>query len=200
MPTFGRAMLNTLTRPGLHLSQSRDRRRAAAAACSPRSGAATDRASTVAVHPARLALEQPAPWRAAYRLREAIEPVASFLGSARRSGLRFECHLGLNAVESLPLGPGDGSWSPTSDTARSRSRRMPPPRPEARRLRTMRCRAPLRDRKRSWINHGCVDRRTNGRHRSHHGTNPLLFPCRADNVAARPRSSGMPLAKGADRP
>ena len=56
-----------------------------------------------------LALEQPAPWRATSRLREAIEPVASFLGS-RPDDLVFVSNVtsGLNAVlKSLPLGPGD---------------------------------------------------------------------------------------------
>ncbi|MCU1384374.1 MAG: aminotransferase class [Acidobacteria bacterium] len=56
-----------------------------------------------------LAFEQPAPWRPASRLREAIEPVASLLGS-KADDLVFVSNVtsGLNAVlQSLPLTPGD---------------------------------------------------------------------------------------------
>jgi isopenicillin-N epimerase len=56
-----------------------------------------------------LAMEQPAPWRSKSRLREAIEPVASFLG-ANPDDLVFVSNVtsGLNAVlQSLPLEPGD---------------------------------------------------------------------------------------------
>lgn len=56
-----------------------------------------------------LALEQAAPWRSKSRLREAIEPVASFLG-ASPDDLVFVSNVtsGLNAVlQSLPLEPGD---------------------------------------------------------------------------------------------
>jgi isopenicillin-N epimerase len=56
-----------------------------------------------------LALEQPAPWRMTSRLREAIEPVASFLGT-HPDDLVFVSNVtsGLNAVlQSLPLEPGD---------------------------------------------------------------------------------------------
>jgi isopenicillin-N epimerase len=64
--------------------------------------------------PARFMLREldgqmPAPWRSQSRLREAIEPVASFLGS-RTDDLVFvpNVTVGLNAVmQSLPLGPGD---------------------------------------------------------------------------------------------
>ena len=56
-----------------------------------------------------LALEQPAPWRSTSRLREAIEPVASFLAT-NPDDLVFVSNVtsGLNAVlQSLPLEPGD---------------------------------------------------------------------------------------------
>lgn len=56
-----------------------------------------------------LALEQPAPWRRQSRLREAIAPVAAFLGS-QPGDLVFVANVttGLNAVlQSLPLAPGD---------------------------------------------------------------------------------------------
>ena len=56
-----------------------------------------------------LALEQPAPWRSKSRLREAIEPVASFLGT-EPDDLVFVSNVtsGLNAVlQSVPLEPGD---------------------------------------------------------------------------------------------
>ena len=53
--------------------------------------------------------QQPAPWRRQSRLREAIEPVAAFLGS-KPDDLVFVPNVttGLNAViQSFPLGPGD---------------------------------------------------------------------------------------------
>src|SRR5258705_9064477 len=56
-----------------------------------------------------LHLEQPAPWRATSRLREALEQIAPFVG-ARADDLAFVPNVttGLNAVlRSLPLGPGD---------------------------------------------------------------------------------------------
>jgi isopenicillin-N epimerase len=56
-----------------------------------------------------LNLQQPAPWRAESRLREAIRPVAAFL-SVRPEDIVFVHNVttGLNAVlRSVPLGPGD---------------------------------------------------------------------------------------------
>src|SRR6476659_5188724 len=56
-----------------------------------------------------LHFEQPAPWRAQSRLREAIEQVAPFVG-ARADDLAFVTNVttGVNAVlRSVPLGPGD---------------------------------------------------------------------------------------------
>ncbi len=65
-------------------------------------------------HPARYLLReltgaQPAPWRQQSRLREAVQPVASFVG-ARPDDLVFVANVtvGMNAVlQSLPLQPGD---------------------------------------------------------------------------------------------
>src|SRR6185369_7588854 len=56
-----------------------------------------------------LHLEQPAPWRAQSRLREALERVAPFIG-ARADDLAFVTNVttGVTAVlRSVPLGPGD---------------------------------------------------------------------------------------------
>jgi isopenicillin-N epimerase len=56
-----------------------------------------------------LHLEQPAPWRAQSRLREALEQVAPFVG-ARAGDLAFVTNVttGVSAVlRSVPLGPGD---------------------------------------------------------------------------------------------
>ena len=56
-----------------------------------------------------LHLEQPAPWRATSRLREALEHIAPFVG-ARADDLAFVPNVttGMNAVlRSVPLGPGD---------------------------------------------------------------------------------------------
>ena len=56
-----------------------------------------------------LNFEQPAPWRATSRLREALEHIAPFVG-ARSDDLAFVPNVttGLNAVlRSVPLGPGD---------------------------------------------------------------------------------------------
>ena len=65
-------------------------------------------------HPSRFVLrelagEQPAPWRSVSRLREAIVPVAEFVG-ARPNDLVFVSNVttGTNAVlGSVPLAPGD---------------------------------------------------------------------------------------------
>ena len=56
-----------------------------------------------------LQFEQPAPWRAQSRLREALELIAPFVG-ARADDLAFVTNVttGVNAVlRSVPLGPGD---------------------------------------------------------------------------------------------
>src|SRR6476620_4432948 len=111
MPTFGRAMLeHWLLDPDVtylnHGTVGAPPRRVLAAQQALR--------DQIERQPSRfilreLALEQPAPWRATSRLREAIEPVASFLG-ARPDDLVFVSNVtsGLNAVlKSLPLGPGD---------------------------------------------------------------------------------------------
>src|SRR3954469_2032387 len=111
MPTFGRAMLEhwRLDPEYAYLNHG-------TVGAPPRRVLAAQQAlrDEIERQPSRfilreLALEQPAPWRAQSRLREAIAPIAAFLGS-QPEDLVFVSNVtaGLNAVlQSLPLEAGD---------------------------------------------------------------------------------------------
>ena len=111
MPTFGRAMLEhwLLDPDYTYLNHG-------TVGAPPRRVLATQQAlrDEIERQPSRFMLrelngQQPAPWRRQSRLREAIEPVAAFLG-ARPDDLVFVPNVttGLNAVlQSFPLGPDD---------------------------------------------------------------------------------------------
>ena len=89
---------------------------------------------------------QPMPWRSMSRLREAIAPVAAFVG-ARAEDLVFVPNVttGLNAVlQSLPLGPGDEVVA--TDLGYGASGMRPPPcKRSGACLRTVRIEHPVRD-------------------------------------------------------
>jgi isopenicillin-N epimerase len=110
MPTFGRAMLEhwLLDPEYAYLNHG-------TVGAPPRRVLAAQQAlrDEIERQPSRfilreLALQQPAPWRAQSRLREAIEPIAAFVG-AKPADLVFVSSVtaGLNAVlQSLPLEAG----------------------------------------------------------------------------------------------